>query len=235
MSWSQVSGAHVAAGFDTVGTTSGVSTLTCDLLVVWVQFFSGSSEPTLSDNQTNTWNALTLRTTTSSIAGRIYWCCPASKVNASHTFTLTSTGGGSANGAIAVVGFTGALVAGAFDKESGQSTTGSVTSLKPGSLTPTNANSLLVTFLGHSDNTAGNVSIDNSYTAVDKVAFSSGHYYGTASAYKAQSGGPSALDVQWSWVTENASQQCAAEAVFVPAAASSSYAATVYYNALLGR
>lgn len=94
--------------------------------------------PTLTDSQSNTWTALTEKTT----GGRrlLLFYCSNPSVGASHTFTIGATGS-NVYPTIGVGAFDAVVD---FANENG-ATHASGTTLQPGAVTPTNATALVVT------------------------------------------------------------------------------------------
>lgn len=201
--------AHAAAGgTQNTVTTTGVDTTGANLLIVCVSFDTTSTQ-TISDSKSNTWTALTK--TTSSSAGAVCYYSKNPTVGASHTFSNT---GASNFSSIFMEAFSGADTSSPFDQENGA--TNSSTTLQPGSVTPSQNNEVIVTFLGF--NTAGTpISIDGGFTQSDTaVDFSSGNHYGGAMAYLIQT---SATAANPTWTRTNTQTNSARIATFKAAAA----------------
>ena len=126
----------------TTGATAGINTTGVTLLIVAAHWRTdGPGEPSLTDSKTNTWTPLTMRGSSAS-GVRLYYCQGGS-VGLGHTFTLT---GGTFQGAIHVAGYSGPS-AGPFDQENGAVTSVDASQLNTGSVTPANANSLVIAAL----------------------------------------------------------------------------------------
>ncbi len=207
--------ANVAAGSSDGGnnvTTGGVDTTGATLLIVGVASYDGSGTPvaiTVSDSKGNTWTPLT-RTTF--LSGAVIVCqffyCAVPTVGAGHTFSVSSTGAFPTLAAAAFTGNTGTP----FDQENGGRASG-VTSLQPGSVTPTEDDELLVTIVG--SNTTNTLSLDGGFTETDEVAYSGGNHFGASMAYLIQAS-LAAANPTWSW--SNSTGAAAAIATFKAAA-----------------
>lgn len=118
----------------TGGTTTAIDTTSANLIVIALSFYS-SNVPTLSDSKSNTWTALTTQGAAPAI--RLYYSY-APTVGAGHTFTVSGSG---IYATLEVLAFSGAVSA-PFDLQSG--TSGSGTTVAPGSVTPSQANEVVV-------------------------------------------------------------------------------------------
>jgi hypothetical protein len=195
------------------GTTSAINTIGATLIVAVVSYYTGAAAggPTLSDSQSNTWTALTTRSG-NTMATRLYYVVNPT-TNASHTFTLS---GANFYSSLAILAFSGSDTASPFDVESGGVSSGSVATFQPGSLTPSQADSVFVAgdCVGSG---GGTLTIDLSFTITNQVAWSGGIYVGFAGAYLVQSGGPTARNPTWTLGSSTTID--AAMAVFKPSAA----------------
>jgi hypothetical protein len=179
---------HVSVG-QTSGsnaTSSAINTSGASLLVAMVSSFGGIG--TVSDSNSNTWTALgQVDDGSSGTTGRLFYV-GSPVVGSGHTFTI----GGSVFSSLCVAAFSG-IPASPFDKQVNQGNVNVVTSFKTVStITPTNANSLVIagSALGGNGNTF--TSIDSSFTFTDKTT-------GTAAALA----GSLAYLIQTSIVAEN--------------------------------
>ncbi len=130
-----------------------------------------------------------------------YWAIPA--VGSGHNFSLNQTGG-DLFGTIEIQAWSGSIGASPFDVENGAIDTGA-TFGQPGSITPSQSNSLIVTGIGLATGDGGALSsINSGFTISDEVQFSSGVNYGGAMAYFVQ-GAAAAINPTWSW---NSSENC---------------------------
>jgi hypothetical protein len=171
--------ASVKSGTNSGGTTSaGIDTTGASLLVLAVSYFTGSPAPTISDSKGNTWTPLTAVAATAGAANqrtRLYYAA-APTVGAAHTFT--ASGGGTFPG-IAVLAFSGALLASPFDQENGAA------GVTPGAVTPTTAGQVVVTAVGSGDPDTG-TAIDGSFAVAQAQAGSGGNYFAVAIGYLVQ-------------------------------------------------
>lgn len=200
----------------TTTATSGTSINTAGATLIVVHV--GESAFTLgtivvSDNQGNTYTGLTAKTAVNSISvrSRIFYVQNPT-TNAAHTFTVTV--GGSPfvlNWSAEVQAFSGTLTAAAFDVENGASATTGAT-LQTGSVTPNQANSLVVSGFG-SDTGTSDATVDSSMTITDKLT--SGPK--SALAYIVQTLA-SAINPTWS-TNAGSGDNAAVIAVFKPTAA----------------
>lgn len=157
--------AHVSAGStDTNSITTGaIDTTGADLLVAWVANETGLGGAALSDSKGNTWTALTT-VTESPEEGILYYTKPSS-VGSGHTFTATATG---ARPTIAVGAFAGAKATSPHDQQNSNSTGSAGTTLSTGSITPSEANELVIA--GHASRAStGTLSIDGGFTIGTQV------------------------------------------------------------------
>lgn len=203
-----VTGTNVGAGStdrNTV-TTAGVNTTGADLLIAVVSDF-GTSRAALSDSKGNSWAALTTTQLGTSGACRIFWSKPSS-VGSAHTFTATQA---NSFPTVNVAAFSG-VHASPVDQQNG-ATFSVVTTAQPGSLTPTQAGSLIIAGFT-SDNQALTLAINQSFTIGSNIPVSSNCERG-ALAYLIQ-GAAAAVNPAWSWTTN--SNGALRIASFLPAA-----------------
>jgi len=98
-----------------------------------------------------------------------------------------------------------------FDQESG-TTSGGVSTLQPGSLTPSEDNCLVITGMAHEANTSGATSINGGFTISDGTGYQGGVHEGGSMAYLVQT---SAAAANPTWNITNATAAIgAAMAVF---------------------
>ncbi len=161
-----------------------------DLIVVNISWYAAGGVPILSDLANNTWIGLTAKASNNTKTRLFY--CASPIVNAGHTFTAFAS---SSYPAITVAAFSGSL-ASPFDQEIGAFTNSNVTSLQPGSITPSQDNCLLVTGLVHS---GSNVSINSSFSGLG-VDYGDGTHYGGGIGYKIQTTA-AAVNPTWSYTT----------------------------------
>lgn len=163
-------------------TTSGINTTGANsIFVVQAWYYGAPGDPTFSDSNGNTWVPRTTYRGTGSGQVKILYCA-APTVGSGHTFTQVST---SQYGSFVVVAMTETLAATPFDQENGGGSSGPVTTVQPGSVTPSENGELLI--CGLNMQTAGlTASIDSSFTIAAQLAAQSGVSYGSALAYLVQ-------------------------------------------------
>lgn len=175
----------------TIDTTGG------DLLVCVVVSWANTTAPTLSDSKSNFWNALTAAYTLSTLVRvRIFWAN--GSFGTSHSFTLTH--GADFYGALSAAAFSGADASPADTVENGASSFG-VTSLQPGSITPSNNDSLVVTGIGWQGTTSA-MSAPSGYSLIGSNGYNPD--FGNGGAYIIQSGSPSAENPTWTFSSSDA-------------------------------
>lgn len=172
-------GASMAVAGAADATTAAVDTTAsggAKLFVVGLQNVSNFiGSPCVTDSASNTWSLGTLFTGSSSRYARMAYCV-APTTSATHTFSFTA-----ANSAfypvICVAAFTNIPSSSTFDAESaGAETLTAAVTVQPGSLTPANANNLLVTFVG--GDPYATISINSGFTIPAAATFEKGSHGG---------------------------------------------------------
>jgi hypothetical protein len=187
--------AHTAAASTntTSVTTTAINTTGANLIVVGVCNFN---DPSLvpTDSAINTWTACTpyKSTTANFYAAQIFYCySPAT--SSSHAFGANQT---SSYPSIAVMAFSGSA-ASPFDQENGFGTISSVTSIQPGSVTPTANNELIATLVGFGNASSATATADSGFTTTDSIGNLS-NSVGIGMAYLKQTTA-AAVNPAWSW------------------------------------
>jgi hypothetical protein len=199
-----VSGANATASAAAGGTatTSAIDTTGSTLMVMVVANYGvDSSTATIVDSKSNTWTALTNYVNGNSNVAIFYAQNPT--VGSGHTFSCT---GGYCT--IFVSGWSGTATTSVFDVQNGASTSGA--SLQTGSVTPSQADSLIISGFGDNDNTA--LSIDSGFTKINQQRNNSSST--GADAYLIQT---TASAVNPTWTASGTVARAAAIAVFKPA------------------
>ncbi len=179
-------------------TTAGINTSGANLIVVAYEWFANNT-PTLTDNKSNTWTLLTQS-----------WCggtcgvlqiayCSNPTVGSGHTFTITASGDAFA---ICAAAFSGAKSSAPFDQQNHAITAGA-TSLQTGSVTPSEANELVIYGLG--DAFTGTVSV-NSGAIIDQLPLVPSIALALALAYEIQT---TATTRNPTWTMANTRNQAA--------------------------
>lgn len=170
----------VTSAFDSTGAT---------LITVWIGSLDGT--PTVTDNQGNTYT-LGTNSNSGTFHGRFAHCVSPT-TSATHTVTVAS----SQDPSIIVAWFD---ATGAFDTQSTPNTGSSVTTLSPGSVTPSADGALVLASLMHYRDAGAitSLSIGSSYTIIVNVDSVSATRVGVALAYLIQ-GTAGAINPSWSW------------------------------------
>jgi len=173
--------ASVKAGALNGTTTAAINTTGAKLLLVSFVFNNGVT-PTLTDSAGNTWTALTATSNTSTRSTRQYYCINPT-TSATHTFTF---GPASVLGSIVVSAWSAGDGV-TFDKEVGGHASGTSITVAgaAASVTPANANSLLVTAFGFGAS-AVTASAGSGWTVIDAQDGAGSTNFGVGSLYQIQ-------------------------------------------------
>ncbi len=208
MAWSLLVHAGAVSTDANTATTSAIDTTGADFLVMGVPSYQ--AEPILvSDSKTNTWTART----SYAVAGDpkiqiLYVNSHSPIVGSGHTFQVTLSAG-QPFPSIYVAAFKGSQ-ASPYDAENGAvDGVGTATSKQPGSITPSQGNSLIIAALCVSQNAPGTATINSGFTILDQIATGI-NAYGGALAYLVQA---SAAAINPTW-TFSASTVATTQAAF---------------------
>jgi hypothetical protein len=201
-------------------TTGAINTTGADLIVIAVSFDGGTTE-VVSDSKSNTWTALTAKADAAANKTRFYYCVSPT-VGSGHTFTVARSGGGNNAAAINVAAFSGVKLASPFDQQNGATEDSGAATLSTGSVTPSEANELVVASLGF--DAARTIAVNGGFTISDQQNFSGGSNYGNALAYLIQTS-IAAANPAFSWTTNTTA--AAVIATFKAAAGSGATAFTL--------
>jgi hypothetical protein len=122
------------------GTSGSFDSTGADLCIAVVHYYTGGPDPALSDSRTLTWVGLTAQEETSESAVRIFYAKNITG-GAGHNFTVTGTG---TFAAIEASCWSGSELSAPFDVENGANSFTPQTTSAPGSVTPSEANELVV-------------------------------------------------------------------------------------------
>lgn len=150
-----------------------------------------AGDGSISDNNSNTWTKLS--GPGSNPDSVLYYAVNFAGL-ASHTFTVS----GATFPGFCVLTFSGLTTSTPFDQQSG-SFQAAATSVHPGALTPSAANSLLVSSVSYTTSIVTADNLGAGFTQSGTQSLVGGTSYGVGIAYKIQSGGPSAEDPVWSF------------------------------------
>ena len=200
---------EAAGGQASPQTTAAMDTTGANLLVCAVSAFAGVAEPTVTDSKGNSW---TPKTGFGSNSGRVrlHFSVPTS-VGAGHTFEASNAS--DMYGTIIAMAFSGANSS-PFDNENGDGNDVGVSSTQPGSLTPSQNNSLIIAACSPADQGAFPYGVDSSFIEANEVEGVLNTIEGLIAAYLIQ-GSAAAVNPTFSW-TNNVNPG-AAIAAFKPA------------------
>lgn len=193
----------------TAFTTSSIDTTGANLIIVLIGDHSPNNSA-LTDSNSNTWTLLTAKNVEERC---VLAYCSSPTVGSGHTFTLTPPGAVT-YASMEVQAWSGAASSTPFDIENGAVGLGTTTQ-QPGSVTPNQANSLVVT--GITNDNGGSITINGGFTISDsslKSVFDST----SVMAYLVQTTA-TAANPTWTLPSSNPS---AVIAVFKPGAAATS-------------
>ena len=160
-------------------TTSAINTTGAIAIVAQIGAFNLNVNGVMTDSKSNTWTLVRTDMVTSSLANVFYLCSPCT-VGTGHTFTYTKSGSGPGLNILAL----GNVAQTPLDQQNGNSAS-TVTTIQPGSVTPTLNNEIVLCGLGAS-NTLGTPTINSGFTISTSVPFSTGVTEESALAYKIQ-------------------------------------------------
>lgn len=190
----------VSAGSSDTGdsvTTAAVDTTGANGIVCAVADFT-SPAATISDSKSNTYTGLT-RQDAGAPAIRLYYVANPT-VGSGHTFTASNT---DSFPSIACLALSGTNTTTFYDgTENGAvDNTASSQSIQPGSVTPSEDNTIVVTAFGVYSSGTGHT-INGSYTIEETVTFGPGEHIGVVLAYWIQTTA-TATNPTWSWTTND--------------------------------
>lgn len=177
-------------------TTTGIDTTGSNFIIVSVNLGNATSTGTLTDSNSNTWNALTQYTGSFSDRYIQFFYAKSATVGASHTFSISGT---SNFPSLGIAAFSGVDTSTPFDVENGNAN-GFNNSVQTGNVTPAGANELIFTSLNH-DN-SDTPTINSSQTILDTLAGGGFGHQGHLTAYEIQTTG-TARNPTWSWTNSD--------------------------------
>lgn len=179
-------------------TTSSANFNNVTLVVGCIGLYSGNgASSTLSDNLGNSYTQI-YTVTTGPRTGRMFYSKPSS-VSGTMTFTASNTGGSAdASPGLTVMGFSGPFTTPLDQSNNTGSAGASVTSIQPGSITPTLAGELLASCLTVSTSTTGGQAITPPFTLGPVINSVPGNAEGSAIGYQIQTSA-SAQNPTWSF------------------------------------
>lgn len=177
----------------TGATSSSIDTTGATLLVMGLAGYQiVANSYTISDNKSNTWTPLTAKDTGAAQEARTQlFYVENPTVGTGHTFTWAYAGYGNATAIVAA--FSGTATASVFDQQNGFGTNSSVSTVQPGSITPTQNDEVVLAMGGFSNNmNSGTGAIDGSFTIVDQREFGGSNVVGGLLGYLIQTSAASA-------------------------------------------
>jgi hypothetical protein len=228
MGWSAPLVAATGTTSSNAATTGSLDTTGCDFFALIGTSLSETTPLAITDSKSNSWNALTLYPINSNNRSiQIHWSRPTS-VGTGHTFTGTLSG---QFPGIVVMGFSGSDASPYDGTENGNAPGGTVTTRQPGSITPSQADCLLITGAMLDLHTGANPDIGGGFTLGAFLPFTSGQSVATGGAYLIQTTANPA-NPTWSW---SGAQLAAANiAAFRAAAATVPFAALMNTTTTIG-
>lgn len=178
----------------TGATSSSIDTTGATGLIMGFCGFQPVNLPTISDNKGNTWTARTLQATGAVHEARaqIFDSMDAPTVGTGHTFSWSYAG--YMNAFCAVIAINDSKASGAFDQENGFATNSEVSSVQPGSITPSEDNEIVFALGGFpNDMNSGTGAINGGFTIQHQRAYTTaGSHIGGLLAYLIQTTAASA-------------------------------------------
>lgn len=181
---------QINAGGNVTGVTTGnLNSTGSSLIIIAISYYNGTTpNPTVSDNQSNTWTALTGQTTGGAPTTRLYYCY-SPVTNATHTFSVS---GADVYASINVLAFSG--TSGGFDNQNGS--TGGASPVSAGSITPSSDGEVVISSLA-TDALTTTTAITSGFTYYDQ-SYAGGAHYSCSIAYSIQTTA-TAQNCQWTW------------------------------------
>ena len=213
MAYALITSTSKAAAVNTTVTTDAIDSSGGNFAVVNVGSYNAGTV-VLTDSKSNTWNGLTNRVNVATGQTQRLFYTQGGTFGTNHTFKAEDLVL-PIYPSIEVLIFSGA-VASPFDQEAGADGSG-INTLATGSLTPSENNCLVVTGLGHENNSSGAVAASSPFDTNDiMVAYGAGTNEGSGISYEIQT---SATARNPSWSITNNAGMAVTLAVFKAAAA----------------
>jgi hypothetical protein len=199
--WAFVNATQCASASGPTCTTGAVNMTGANLIVVAIAYAGGPTLSAVTDSSSNAYTSAV--SSTNSSAGVILNCFYdyAPTVTSSMTFSANFGGSAVAYPGISVAGFSGAISSPLDQTNSANSgATGTATSQQTGSITPAQANELIVACLGigSNGNTSSGISINNSYVLEAPINIVASTNEGSGLGYLIQ-GAAAATNPTFSW------------------------------------
>lgn len=160
-------------------TTSSINTTGANFVVVVLASYGAVAVPTLTDSKGNTWTQIRTDVGASFSRDTIFFCFSPT-VGSGHTFTSTLTGSFSS---VFVGSFSG-VVTSPVDQQSAFGALVAVSTIQPGSITPSSNNYLVIT--SNSNSSGFSSSVNLGFTLIGSQIFTGGTAFGGGLAYLIQ-------------------------------------------------
>lgn len=184
----------------TDATTASLVTTGATLIVIGLENIANNiNTGTVTDSASNTWSYGTQFNGSSGRISRMAYCVNPT-TSGTHTFTYAALQGANYP-VIAVAAFSNTPSGSFVSEAAGAETVAAGTTVQPGSITPGNANNLLVTFVGGDPYSA--ISINMSFSTTDTLGKVGGITQGGALAYLIQTAA-TARNPTWTVATNDA-------------------------------
>lgn len=212
MTITAVSGAHTLKQAAGTTTLTAINNTGASLLTATVGWAKGGSTPVITDSLGNTWTKLTTAgpALPTLFVDSCIWYAKNPTVGASQT--LTSTAAVNNFQTVTFQAWSGVDTTAPFDVENVG--TGVTTTVQPGSVTPANAGSLIVSSMSPPDQSSGTVSINSGFTILDGAPYLLSTAEGSYIGYLIQLTA-AAVNPQWSGFTAGATTNVAASSIAV--------------------
>jgi len=178
-------------------TTASANTTGATLIVVVSTAYANRPTATpFTDSASNSYTGRTNQYEAGSLSTARIYDVTSPTTSASHTWTWE--GGGNFDCAdVWIYAFSGTATGTAFDVQNGATVASAATTAQPGSVTPSNAGSLILTAVSNNVNSTAAFTINQSFTASTGVGFAGGGPSNGSAAYLIQ-GTAAALNPTWS-------------------------------------
>jgi hypothetical protein len=212
MAWGSAPIVSHAQGLGTGGgTSSSVNSTGSDTIFLSVGV-SNTAALSVSDSKSNTWTLVRDHDNGSGLKTYLYRTATPATVGTGHTFTATNAGG---KIAVALTAFTGGATSSIDDQENSNGSIFQQT-IQPGSITPSEAGTLIITGVMSSDNNREPSVINSGFTVAASYD-DPGTSVNVGIAYLVQ-GSAAAVNPTWTFENGTATHQAAAIASFKAAA-----------------
>lgn len=195
------------------GTGAAIDTTGADTIFLSIGTIN-TTTPAVSDSKSNTWTLVKEIDNGSGLKNYLYRTNTAASVGTGHTFTVTDTSG---KVTISLTAFVGGATSSIDDQNNAAGSIFSQT-LQPGSITPSQNNTLIVTGIMSSDDSREPTTINSSFTVASSYSSTNGVSVNSGIAYLVQATA-AAINPTWTLANGTATHEAATIASFKAAAA----------------